>query len=214
VEGDAERFLLPALAKLHDTAMDLDALGISVCSIAGTNFGPYVQLPGPQGLDIPFVVLTDFDPKGEPGIQEDADPEADFGKSYGKNRVVNQIMVRLVDEKEWEKLSFGDVMKKANDFGIFLNEYTFEVDLFREGTANEFAQAMKELTDNKEMHKRFDELSKHPETLEPKQFLRDINSIGKGRLAQRLASLFLAVGADVCPPYIKAALDYMKAKLA
>jgi putative ATP-dependent endonuclease of OLD family len=49
VEGDAERFLLPALATLHDPAMDFDALGISVCSIAGTNFGPYVQLLGPQG---------------------------------------------------------------------------------------------------------------------------------------------------------------------
>ncbi len=39
-------FCLPALAKLHDPAMDFDALGISVCSIAGTNFGPYVQLLG------------------------------------------------------------------------------------------------------------------------------------------------------------------------
>jgi putative ATP-dependent endonuclease of OLD family len=214
VEGDGERFLLPTFAKLHDPAMDLDALGISVCSISGTNFGPYVQLLGPQGLDIPFVILTDFDPKGEPGIQEDADPEADLDKSYGKNRVVNQIMVRLIDEKDWEKLSFDDVMKVAKDFGIFLNKYTFEVDLFRDGTEDEFAQAMKELTDNKEMHKRFDELSKHPEKLEPKQFLKDINSVGKGRLAQRLASLFLEDGNDVCPPYIKAALNYMKAKLA
>ena len=214
VEGDAERFLLPALATLHDPAMDFDALGISVCSIAGTNFGPYVQLLCPQGLDIPFVVLTDFDPKGERGIQEDADPEADFGKSYGKNRVVNQIMVRLVDEKDWGKLSFDQVMKKAPDCGVFLNDYTFEVDLFRQGTEDEFAQAMKELTENKLMHKRFDELSEHPEKLEPKQFLKDINSVGKGRLAQRLASLFTAEGTDVCPPYIKAALDYMKAKLA
>jgi len=214
VEGDAERFLLPALAKLHDPAMDFDALGISVCSIAGTNFGPYVQLLGPQGLDIPFVVLTDFDPKGEPGIQEDADPEADIGKSYGSNRVVNQIMFRLLEKEEWDRLSFDQVLKKAKDFGVFLNDYTFEVDLFREGTEDEFAQAMKELTDNKEMHKRFDELSKNPEKLEPKQFLKDINSVGKGRLAQRLASLFLGDGADVCPPYIKAALDYMKATLA
>jgi putative ATP-dependent endonuclease of OLD family len=214
VEGDAERFLLPALAKLHDPAMDFDALGISVCSIAGTNFGPYVQLLGPHGLDIPFVVLTDFDPMGEPGTQEDADPEAEIGKSYGKNRVVNQIIFRLLDENEWSKLSFDEVMKKAKSFGVFLNGYTFEIDLFKEDTEDEFAQAMKELTDNKEMHKRFDELSKHPEKLEPKQFLKDINSVGKGRLAQRLASLFLAVGADVCPPYIKAALDYMKGKLA
>lgn len=214
VEGDAERFLLPALARLHDADMDFDALGISVCSIAGTNFGPYVQLLGPKGLDMPFIVLTDFDPKGEPGIQEDANPEAEIAESYGKNRVVNQIMVRLLDEKEWEELSFDRVVKKAKEFGVFLNDYTFEIDLFKEGTEDEFAQAMKELTDNKEMHKRFDELCKNPEKLEPKQFLKDINSVGKGRLAQRLAALFLAEGVDVCPPYIAAALDYMKAKLA
>jgi putative ATP-dependent endonuclease of the OLD family len=214
VEGDAERFLLPVLARLHDEAMDFDSLGISVCSIAGTNFGPYVQLLGPRGLDIPFVVLTDFDPKGQPGAQEDADPEADIGKSYGMNRVVNQIMVRLVDEKEWDKLSFDEVMKQAKKFGVFLNDYTFEIDLFKEGTEDEFARATKELTDNKEMHKRFNELSKCPEKLEVKQFLKDINSVGKGRLAQRLAALFLAKGADICPPYIRAALDYIKAKLA
>jgi hypothetical protein len=34
------------------------------------------------------------------------------------------------------------------------------------------------------------------------------------KFAQRLASLFIATGDDVCPPYVKAALDYMKAKLA
>lgn len=213
VEGDAERFLLPTLAKLHDPDMGFDALGISVCSIAGTNFGPYIQLLGPDGLDIPFVVLTDFDPKGEPGIQEDADPEADIGKSYGKSRIVNQIMIRLFDAKEWDELSISDVLKAAPNLGIFLNDYTFEIDLFREGTEDEFAQAMKGLTDNKAMHKRFDNLSKHPEALDPHQFLKDIDSVGKGRFAQRLASLLLAAGNDVCPSYIKAALDYMQAKL-
>jgi len=214
VEGDAERFLLPTLAMLYDPAMDFNALGISVCSIAGTNFGPYVQLLGPAGLDIPFGVLTDYDPKGQPVSQEDADPDAEIGKSYGKNRVVNQIMQRLIDDKEWEKLSFDDVLEKAEDNGIFLNEYTFEIDLFNEGTEDEFAEAIKGLTDNKKMHERFDKFAKDPKTLDPKSFLKDIESLGKGRLAQRLASLFLAQDIDVCPPYIKSALDYLKAKLA
>lgn len=214
VEGDAERFLLPTLAKLYDPAMDFDALGISVCSIAGTNFGPYVQLLGPAGLDIPFVVLTDYDPKGQPVSQEDADPDAETGKSYGKNRIVNQIMRRLIDDKQWEKLSFDDVFKKAEDNGIFLNEYTFEIDLFNAGTEDEFAEAIKGLTDNKKMHERFDKFAKDAKTLDPKSFLKDIDSLGKGRVAQRLASLFLAQDMDVCPPYIKAALNYLKAKLA
>jgi putative ATP-dependent endonuclease of OLD family len=123
-------------------------------------------------------------------------------------------MRRVLSEEEWKKLSFEDVIKKAKRCGIFLNEYTFEIDLFREGAEQDFAQAMKELTDNQAMHKRFDELAEHPEKLAPKQFLQDINSVGKGRLAQRLASLLLANGSDVCPPYIAAALDYIKVKLA
>jgi hypothetical protein len=36
----------------------------------------------------------------------------------------------------------------------------------------------------------------------------------EGRVAQRLASIFLARDSDVCSPYIEAALDYMKAQLA
>src|SRR5262249_1012681 len=92
VEGDGERFLLPTLAMLHDPDLDFDRLGVSVCSIGGTNFAPYVRLLG-VGLDIPIAVLTDYDPKDEELSQEDADPEDQgVGQCYGENRVVNQIM--------------------------------------------------------------------------------------------------------------------------
>jgi putative ATP-dependent endonuclease of the OLD family len=215
VEGDGERFLLPALAKLYDEDLDFDALGITVCSIAGTNFGPYVQLLGPKGLDIPFAVLTDFDPKGEAVSQEDADPDDEgVGSSFGKNRVVNQIMLHLIEPEEWKKLSFKDVLARAEKQGIFLNEFTFEIDLFRAGAEDEFAEAVKGLTANEKMHKRFEALSRDPDKLDPKQFLKDIDSLGKGRVAQRLSSILLAEEVDVCPPYIKAALDYIKEKLA
>jgi putative ATP-dependent endonuclease of OLD family len=215
VEGDGEKFLLPTLARLYDDELDFDALGITVCSIAGTNFGPYVQLLGPKGLDVPFAVLTDFDPKGETVSQEDADPEdKGVGSSYGKNRVVNQIMVHLIDGEEWEKLSFKEVLERAEDLGVFLNEFTFEVDLFRAGAEDEFAEAIKAITSNKKMHERFGALSDDPDILDPERFLKDIDSLGKGRVAQRLASILLAENADVCPGYIKAALDYMKKKLA
>jgi putative ATP-dependent endonuclease of OLD family len=214
VEGDAERFLLPTLAKLYDPDLDFDELGITVCSIAGTNFAPYVQLLGPIGLDIPFVVLTDFDPKGETVSQEDADPDDEgVGSSYGKNRVVNQIMNHMMDSGEWEQLSFKDILTRAENHGVFLNTFTFEIDLFKAGAEDEFAEAIKGLTSNKKMHERFDDLASDPSGLDPEQFLKDIDSLGKGRVAQRLASIFLAQNPDVCPPYIKAALDYIKAQL-
>ena len=62
VEGDAELFLVPAFAET--LGMPLDVLGISVCSVNGTNFTPYTKLIRPSGLDIPFVILTDFDTNG------------------------------------------------------------------------------------------------------------------------------------------------------
>jgi len=172
--------LLPTLAKLHDPELDFDALGITVCSVAGTNFAPYIQLLGPAGLDIPVVVLTDFDPKGDSASQEDSDLDGEgAGKSYGKNRVVNQIMNHVLDSQEWEKLSFEDVLARGEDHGVFLNAFTFEIDLFNEGTENEFAEAIKGLTDNKKMRKRFDVLSSDPSRLDPKQFLKDVDSLGK-----------------------------------
>jgi putative ATP-dependent endonuclease of OLD family len=214
VEGDAEKFLLPALAKLHNPGIDFDSLGISVCSIGGTNFAPYIRLLGPAGLDIPFAVLTDYDPKGEAASQEDADPDDKGATSgYGEYRVVNQIMKEIVAAEDWKKLDFEDILAQAGENGVFLNTFTFEVDLFKEGTEDQFAAAIEQLTENQKMRARFANLAAEPDELDPAAFLKDIDSVGKGRVAQRLASLFLAEGNDVCPPYIKSALDYMKAKL-
>lgn len=214
VEGDAEKVLLPTLAKLYDESLDFDAMGIFVCSIAGTNFAPYVQLLGPKGLDIPFVVLTDFDPKKESASQEDADPD-DGGvlDSYGKNRVVNQIMQHILDEDVWESSDFAQVLGLAPKHGVFLNEFTFEIDVFRTGAEDCFLTAVEELTTNKKMHARFTSLAADPDSLDPSQFLKDIDSIGKGRMAQRLASVLIAENVDVCPEYIESALDYLKARL-
>lgn len=59
VEGDAEEFLVPILAQM--IGVELDRYGITVCNIRGTDFVPYVRLVGNDGLQIPFVVLTDGD---------------------------------------------------------------------------------------------------------------------------------------------------------
>lgn len=75
-------------------------MGVTVCSIAGTNFAPYVKLLGPEGLDIPFAILTDFDPKGSEASQEDDDPDSEsVDNSYGESRVMNHIMKALLPRK-------------------------------------------------------------------------------------------------------------------
>jgi putative ATP-dependent endonuclease of OLD family len=214
VEGDSERFLLPTLARLHDPDFDFDSFGITVCSIAGTNFAPYLKLLGPNGLDCPFVVLTDFDPKSETVSQEDADPESEGASdSYGENRVVNQIARHVMPRAEWNRMEFDEIVAAAPEYGIFLNEFTFEVDLFKAGAESVFEEAIKGLTENTPMQARFKALADDPDELDPEQFLKDINSLGKGRVAQRIASILVQKNIDVCPEYIKNALAYLKAKL-
>lgn len=214
VEGDAEKFLLPTLARLHDPDLDFDSFGITVCSIAGTNFAPYVKLLGPKGLDCPCVVLTDFDPKGQSVSQEDANPDdACVTDSFGENRVVNQIAKHILDVDDWRKKSYTQVLQAAPLLGVFLNQFTFEIDLFKAGAEEIFSSAIAGLTENEEMKERFRALADAPEKLQPEQFFRDLNSLGKGRVAQRIASILLERELDVCPQYIRDALAYLKAKL-
>lgn len=213
VEGDSEKFLLPTLARLHEPDFDFDEYGITVCSISGTNFGPYVQLLGPKGLQCPFVLLTDFDPIDEEVSQEDANPEEVGEGSYGATRVVNSIMQHLFPEEEWDAATFEGVLEAAPDYGVFVNEFTFEIDLFKNGAHEAFAEAIKDLTTNKKIHERFDKLAKDPGALDAEQLLKDINSVGKGRFAQRLAAVLQKNNLDVCPPYIADALTYLKGKM-
>ena len=78
VEGDAERFLVPEFAKFIGTP--LDQFGITVCSVGGINFRPYLKFL--RGLNIPSAIVTDWDPQNN-------------GKPLGYNR-----SLRLVYEIE------------------------------------------------------------------------------------------------------------------
>lgn len=213
VEGDAEKFLLPTLAKLHDSTLDFDALGITVCAIGGTNFAPYVRLLGPEGLNMPFVVLTDFDPKGIPESQED-DDEPKVQGGYGQNRVVDLTWSLMTSDEKPAEITFDQVIALAPSKGVFLNTHTFEIDLYQAGAAHVFAKTIEGSTSNMAMRGRFNNWALSLEGFNPTQFLKDIDSVGKGRVAQRLASVILTDNANICPPYIKAALTYLKSKLA
>ena len=214
VEGDAERILLPTMARLFDAKLDFDSMGITVCSIGGTNFAPYVRLLGPKGLDIPFAVLTDFDPKGVAVSQEDADLDDGGSKaSYGTYRVVKQIMPHLMDNSEYAEAKFAEVLAEAPKAGVFLNKFTFEVDLFRAGMHSVFLEAVKKLSSNATMHKRFEALANDPTSIDPVKFLKDIDSIGKGRFAQRLAAVMLDKKVSTCPKYISDAFVYLRDRL-
>ncbi len=117
VEGDAERFLLPAFAAALD--IPLDILGISVCSIGGTNFTPYVKLLGPNGLAVPHVVLTDLDPNG-------ARPP------LARRRLINLLEI-VEDGVDYRPMNADAVIARAEPHGYFVNGNTLELELFTVG---------------------------------------------------------------------------------
>jgi putative ATP-dependent endonuclease of the OLD family len=184
---------------------NLDELGITVCSISGTNFYPYLILLGPQGLNIPVVALTDFDPRKSKKSDTPSGP-------LGPKRVVNEMMQALLDKKAWDAAQFDDIVKIAPESGIFMNTHTFEVDLFRAGLTREFVKAMNVLGINKRMKQRMRAWAADRDDLEIDVFLRDIEGVGKGRFAQRLASIILGSGTKNCPKYIRNGVKFVADK--
>jgi putative ATP-dependent endonuclease of OLD family len=203
VEGDAEKFLVPVLAK--NQGYELDEIGISVCSIAGTNFYPYLLLLGPKTLDLPVAALTDYDPRKP---KEDGTPR----KPLGPKRIVRQMMRALVDEATLKSSDFTEIVKAAPSNGIFMNTHTFEVDLFKSGLAAEFVGTMNALATNDSMEPRMQCWAADVTSVNTDEFLSDIEAVGKGRFAQRLASIITESGTKASPKYISKAVKYVADK--
>ncbi len=196
VEGEAELFLVPSLASRM--GIDLDKLGITVCSVGGTNFLPFVKLSGPQALNIPFAVITDGDPKPD-GIPP----------SLGEERLI-ALLRKLVGPTKLEGLNTTSLLKLANDNGLFVGDHTLEVDLFRSGRPVGTCTAIEQLTNNGAAKARAVGWRGKTTTLDPKRFLADIEEIGKGRYAQRLSTIITAnTKSNVCPKYISSAIKYV-----
>lgn len=203
VEGDAEKFLIPLLAKR--AGYDLDAMGITLCSVSGTNFLPYVKFFGSSGLNMPLAVLTDFDPYND-------------DKSRGRIRVK-----KIVTSEFDEDFRSTDVEAlKHEEHGLFLNMHTFEIDFYYSGYIHMMAATMNELCPVNSAIDRFAKIAKQCEEekinvpLEDEaRFLKDIEYVGKGRFAQRVAWHISQLSPDYveCPEYIIKGISYVKAQL-
>lgn len=196
VEGEAERFLIPAFADV--LGIPLDVLGISVCSVGGTNFRPYVKLLGSQGLNIPFVILTDRDLVA--------------GKDYGLGRVKGLLKI-LQPGLAPDAMSTTEVFDAGEEWGIFLNGSTLEVELFKLNLSAEtqsilLAQLTLSQADKDELQSWVDDTDQ----LDPAKLLKMIERIGKGRFAQKLARM-VSVSVE-CPTYIQQALERIRDAVA
>jgi putative ATP-dependent endonuclease of OLD family len=191
VEGDAEKFLVPVLAELN--GFQLDELGITVCSVAGTNFLPYVKLLGTTGLQIPHAVLTDLD--------------VIDNRSYGAGRV--RDLLTEIGQTVTQTTNTDAIRAQGALHGFFLNNATFEVDLFHSGRHNSMTNTIRELTTVQIARKRAQQWHDDPSNLDEEQFLADVTKIGKGRYAQRLASVISTMRCKHCPQYILDAIKYV-----
>ena len=188
VEGDAEAYLIPALAS--KIGFNLDHFGITVCSVSGTNFLPYVKFLGKSGIDIPFAILTDNDPK-------------ENGSPLSETRI-NRIIEYITSVND------EPILPLPEDYGIFVNSHTLEIDLF-EIIAPDICTTIKQLTINGAAVKRANSMYLDNDSLNTHNLLEDINSIGKGRFSQRLAT---NLSTSACPNYIRGALNFVKSKVS
>lgn len=196
VEGDAERFLIPAFAEALD--IQLDTLGVTVCSVGGTNFLPYVKLLGPQGLDIPHVILTDRDP-------------IEGGHPRVRRRLINLLEI-LEDGVNYRSLDADAVIAQAEPLGYFVNANTLEPELFTSGLAEKMQTIIEEeLPIGEETREALQGWVGDPDTLDEDRLIALIERVGKGRFAQALAP---HASDDTCPAYIRHALEHIRDAVA
>lgn len=199
VEGAAEEFLVPAFAAAQ--GFNLDAHGITVCSVRGTDFLPYRRLLSRRGLGIPHVIITDGDQSNDKklgGIGR--------GRSLVGNATRNQI------DEALERGDRGAARAILRRRGIFVGQTTLELDLLPnalDAMSNAYCEL--ETSDVKQANFRSDlEAVASGDTSRSAAVLDRINRIGKGRFAQRLASSVQAVNP---PGYVKRAISRIRSKV-
>jgi putative ATP-dependent endonuclease of OLD family len=203
VEGDAERFLIPEFAKTADIA--LDHLGITICSVAGTNFKPYAKFL--TALHIPFAIVTDWDP-------------VQGGDPLGWNRtrdLAEVIQTIATGKKPTALLKELDALEDPNDFagrcekfGIFSGVETLEIDLFSGKFIKPIIETLREGPFGKDRLALIDEWEADPNKIDKEKYIAMIETIGKGRFAQRLAS---RVGKIEPPAYIANAIKFVTGRV-
>ncbi|MEU7906311.1 AAA family ATPase [Actinoplanes sp. NPDC049118] len=185
VEGPSETYLIPAISAA--LGFDLDAYGVVVANISGTNFGPYRRLLDDSALSVPHVIITDGDPY-----------VGDKYTAAGLRRAAKLIdEAALEDMVEEVVVGMGAVDStparcRAAGHGVFVGQDTLEPDL-APLFAEQMVAAHGELEPSSGLHNSFvaavTAVSVGAGAGGPRQeLLRRITSVSKGRYAQRLAS--------------------------
>lgn len=196
VEGDSEKFIIPTTARLLNPSIELDNYGISVCSVSGTDFIPYVKLL--QNFGIPYVVITDGDKKDTDGTNLGG------GIKRATDILISSEVITPGIQGEILGATLADARARLQGLNIFVGDRTLESDMLAAGAAARMTAAYLDI-----------QPGTLPQTLSPLSQVRRLSDgeelemislvkrVGKGRFAQRLSSLMLINDA---PPYIQHAI--------
>jgi len=122
------------------------------------------------------------------------------------------MLAHIVDEATWKANDFKALQKLAPSYGVFLNSHTFEVVLFQSGLHQAFAEAMDGVGSDRAARQRMNDRAADPSSLDIDAFLKDIEAVGKGRFAQRLASIIIKSDLTECPEYILKGVKHVASK--
>ncbi len=200
VEGGAEEVLVPVFAQ--NLGYDLDELGITVCSVGGVNFGPYVRLAA--SLSMPFSVLTDWDPRSDGRISDGWKRAIDL---IGQVQEVSDRSKFRPDGMEQLQKDETYLREAASEYGIFLNEDTLETEIARVPSLREsILEVLMDQPFGKALRSRLESWRSGCLSVDYSQLMLMIGYVGKGRFAAQLATRIK----DLSPPkYIESAIRHV-----
>ncbi|MHC2800049.1 ATP-dependent nuclease [Corynebacterium hesseae] len=190
VEGIADVYVMRSLAER--LGFDLDAWGVVVASVQGTDFGPYRKLLGPEGFDIPHLVVTDGDQDVNNVTLSGLVRAARLiGGAEGE-----EFETKIVDFREDDSTIDPEALyAQAAAAGIYVGQHTLEVDLCPL-LGTELARAVSDLLSpdaRTDPAQRVDDLLNNNTPDTRHSLLLAVDNVSKGRLGQRVANEILAL---------------------
>lgn len=204
VEGPSEEALIPAFA--DSLGHNLDELGISVCSVDGIDFEPYVKLA--TLLDIPFSVITDWDPHagGKPLGWVRAEKLLHTSRAARNAPDLTPAqMTSLESDEAFLRTSVGN-------HSIFLNSSTLETELVQDADlANAILSILSEQASfGRTLNDRIERYQADNSEIVPEKLMLMIGYVGKGRFSRELANRIKTI---TPPEYIRLAIQHVIAKI-
>jgi putative ATP-dependent endonuclease of OLD family len=207
VEGSSEAYVLPAVARV--LGFDLDAYGVIIANIAGTDFAPYRTLLGPSALNVPHVIVTDGDPIRTGDYVLAGLARAAKLVPAGEARIALKEQVKALIEAGATTDPIAARLM-ALKYGVFVGIQTLEVDI-APLLADEMIAAHGELQTSPTLIAKFRNAVRSvaegkQDAAQCDELLRRVDYVSKGRFAQRLAAHIDKLDPDVFLGNISSAL--------